>query len=123
MARARAALGSAFDALSFVEETETGAAQVLEARAADAGDVVLARKDVGVAYHLAVVVDDALQAITHVIRGEDLRRPPASSDCCRRCLTCPSPAIDTTPCCWTPQAAATPSVTAPRPSTRSAPAG
>lgn len=37
-----------------------------------AGDVVLARKDVGVAYHLAVVVDDALQEITHVIRGEDL---------------------------------------------------
>ena len=37
-----------------------------------AGDVVLARKDVGVAYHLAVVVDDALQKIDHVIRGEDL---------------------------------------------------
>ena len=37
------------------------------------GDVVLARKDVGIAYHLAVVVDDALQGITHVIRGEDLR--------------------------------------------------
>lgn len=37
-----------------------------------AGDVVLARKDVGVAYHLAVVVDDALQGISHVIRGEDL---------------------------------------------------
>ena len=36
------------------------------------GDVVLARKDVGVAYHLAVVVDDALQGVTHVIRGEDL---------------------------------------------------
>lgn len=37
-----------------------------------AGDVVLARKDVGVAYHLAVVVDDALQGVTHVIRGNDL---------------------------------------------------
>lgn len=36
------------------------------------GDVVLARKDIGVAYHLAVVVDDAFQAITHVTRGEDL---------------------------------------------------
>jgi glutamyl-Q tRNA(Asp) synthetase len=36
------------------------------------GDVVLARKDVGVAYHLAVVVDDAFQSITHVTRGEDL---------------------------------------------------
>lgn len=36
------------------------------------GDVVLARKDIGTAYHLAVVVDDAFQGITHVTRGEDL---------------------------------------------------
>lgn len=36
------------------------------------GDVVLARKDIGVAYHLAVVVDDDFQHITHVTRGEDL---------------------------------------------------
>ncbi len=36
------------------------------------GDVVLARKDIGPAYHLAVVVDDAFQQITHVTRGEDL---------------------------------------------------
>lgn len=36
------------------------------------GDVVLARKDIGTAYHLAVVVDDAFQQITHITRGEDL---------------------------------------------------
>jgi glutamyl-Q tRNA(Asp) synthetase len=36
------------------------------------GDVVLARKDIGTAYHLAVVVDDAFQNISHVSRGEDL---------------------------------------------------
>ena len=36
------------------------------------GDVVLARKDMGAAYHLAVVIDDAAQGITHVIRGADL---------------------------------------------------
>ena len=36
------------------------------------GDVILARKDIGTAYHLAVVVDDAFQKITHVTRGEDL---------------------------------------------------
>jgi glutamyl-Q tRNA(Asp) synthetase len=37
------------------------------------GDVVLARKDIGAAaYHLAVVVDDAHQGVTHVVRGEDL---------------------------------------------------
>src|SRR5690606_11917685 len=32
------------------------------------GDVVLARRDIGIAYHLAVVVDDAHQAVTHVVR-------------------------------------------------------
>ena len=36
------------------------------------GDVVLARRDFGTSYHLSVVVDDAFQNITHVVRGEDL---------------------------------------------------
>jgi glutamyl-Q tRNA(Asp) synthetase len=36
------------------------------------GDVVLARKDIGTSYHLAVVVDDAFQEVTLVTRGEDL---------------------------------------------------
>ncbi len=36
------------------------------------GDVVLARRGMGTSYHLAVVVDDAAQGITHVVRGEDL---------------------------------------------------
>jgi glutamyl-Q tRNA(Asp) synthetase len=36
------------------------------------GDVVLARKDIGTSYHLAVVVDDAFQQVSHVTRGEDL---------------------------------------------------
>lgn len=35
-------------------------------------DIVIARKDIGLSYHLAVVMDDALQGITHIIRGEDL---------------------------------------------------
>jgi glutamyl-Q tRNA(Asp) synthetase len=38
----------------------------------DWGDVILARKDIGTSYHLSVVVDDALQGITHVVRGEDM---------------------------------------------------
>jgi glutamyl-Q tRNA(Asp) synthetase len=36
------------------------------------GDVVLARKDIPAAYHLAVVVDDAFQGVTRVTRGNDL---------------------------------------------------
>ncbi|MCP5381369.1 MAG: tRNA glutamyl-Q(34) synthetase GluQRS [Kordiimonadaceae bacterium] len=36
------------------------------------GDVVLARKDFPTSYHLSVVVDDHIQKISHVIRGEDL---------------------------------------------------
>ncbi|HEX8215860.1 MAG TPA: tRNA glutamyl-Q(34) synthetase GluQRS, partial [Allosphingosinicella sp.] len=36
------------------------------------GDVVLARKDAPVSYHLAATVDDAAQGVTHVIRGRDL---------------------------------------------------
>ena len=58
-------------ALTFREEGGEDAL-TLTARPEVGGDVVLARKDVGVAYHLAVVVDDALQGVTHVIRGEDL---------------------------------------------------
>ena len=58
---------------------ETGAVHAgthaldLEAMRRRIGDVVLARKDIGAAaYHLSVVVDDAGQGVTHVIRGEDL---------------------------------------------------
>jgi len=36
------------------------------------GDVVLARKELPTSYHLAVIVDDALQGVTDVVRGQDL---------------------------------------------------
>ena len=73
--RARQALGEAvWRGLTFVEEGtgpggETG---VIQVRPEAGGDVVLARKDAGVAYHLAVAHDDAVQGIDHVIRGQDL---------------------------------------------------
>lgn len=41
-------------------------------RPEDYGDVVIARRDVPASYHLAVTVDDHEQAITHVVRGQDL---------------------------------------------------
>ncbi len=36
------------------------------------GDIIIARKDIGISYHLAVVLDDAYQGITHITRGQDL---------------------------------------------------
>jgi glutamyl-Q tRNA(Asp) synthetase len=70
---AERALGG-FGGLTFDEEGQGPAGEhgLIQARPRLGGDVVLARKDVGVAYHLAVVVDDALQGISHVIRGQDL---------------------------------------------------
>ena len=73
--RAREALGArAWEALTFVEEGEgpDGERGLIRARPETAGDVVVARKDAGTAYHLAVTHDDALQGVTHVIRGRDL---------------------------------------------------
>jgi glutamyl-Q tRNA(Asp) synthetase len=73
LAAAERALGG-FSQLTFTEEDAgpDGEHGLIPARPELGGDVVLARKDVGVAYHLAVVCDDALQGVTHVIRGRDL---------------------------------------------------
>lgn len=68
---AREKLGSRYDALPFSETGERFAGEHI-AQPDLMGDVVLARKDLGVAYHLAAIVDDALQGVTHIIRGEDL---------------------------------------------------
>ena len=59
----------------FWEETGAGPAGesgALPADPASWGDVVIARKDVPTSYHLSVVIDDALQGVTHVVRGRDL---------------------------------------------------
>lgn len=55
------------------------------------GDVVLARKDVPTSYHLSVVVDDAAQGITHVIRGMDLFHATAVHVLLQRLLGLPAP--------------------------------
>jgi glutamyl-Q tRNA(Asp) synthetase len=65
--RARAALGDTWDALQFEADGVTH-----PANPARLGDVVLARKDFPASYHLASVLDDALQGVTLVVRGEDL---------------------------------------------------
>jgi len=55
------------------------------------GDIVIARKDIGVSYHLAVVVDDALQSISHIIRGEDLYSSTPIHRLLQALLKLPSP--------------------------------
>ncbi|PQO22764.1 tRNA glutamyl-Q(34) synthetase GluQRS [Rhodobacteraceae bacterium WD3A24] len=72
MGRALAAAGTS---LHFTEtgparpgEHVVSAAQLAE----EHGDIILARRDIGTSYHLAVVVDDAAQAITEIVRGGDL---------------------------------------------------
>ncbi len=85
LAAARRNLGS-FD-LTFTEGGE-----IRPADPTPAGDIVLARKDVGVAYHLAVVVDDALQGVTQVIRGEDLYEATPVQRLLQTLLNLPAPA-------------------------------
>ncbi|MGE0063447.1 MAG: tRNA glutamyl-Q(34) synthetase GluQRS [Xanthobacteraceae bacterium] len=55
------------------------------------GDVVLARKDVATSYHLSVVADDALQGITHVVRGRDLYESTAVHRLLQALLGLPAP--------------------------------
>jgi glutamyl-Q tRNA(Asp) synthetase len=60
--------------LTFVETGAgpAGETGVLAAVPQSWGDVVLARKELPTSYHLSVVVDDASQGVTHVVRGQDL---------------------------------------------------
>jgi glutamyl-Q tRNA(Asp) synthetase len=71
MAAALAGLPS----LAWKEEDESrpGLSITIPADPAAWGDVILARKEVPASYHLAVVVDDAFQGVTDVVRGNDLR--------------------------------------------------
>jgi glutamyl-Q tRNA(Asp) synthetase len=84
--KARALLGSAYFGLVF--EDETG---LVRANPDKHGDVVIARKDFPASYHLASVWDDALQGVTHVIRGEDLREAAHVHVLLQKLLELPTP--------------------------------
>jgi glutamyl-Q tRNA(Asp) synthetase len=55
------------------------------------GDVVLARKETPTSYHLSVVVDDALQGVTHVVRGQDLQAATSVHRVLQALLGLPAP--------------------------------
>ncbi len=55
------------------------------------GDVVLARRDIPASYHIAVVVDDALQGVTDVVRGEDLFQATSLHRLLQELLGLPAP--------------------------------
>ena len=58
---------------------------------AHVGDVALARPGLGASYHLSVVLDDAEQTITHVIRGQDLFSATQIHVLLQRLLGLPTP--------------------------------
>jgi len=59
-------------ALSWIEIDCGGKTTPVAASPQMWGDVVLARKETPTSYHLSVVIDDAEQGVTHVVRGQDL---------------------------------------------------
>ncbi len=58
----------------------------------DIGDVVLCRRDMGTSYHLSVVIDDAAQQITDVVRGADLHEATPIHVLLQHLLQIPTPA-------------------------------
>lgn len=67
-----AALAHCRQPLFWREQLDDGSITDVAARPQDWGDVVLSRSDAPSSYHLSVVVDDAAQGITHIVRGMDL---------------------------------------------------
>lgn len=55
------------------------------------GDVILARRDVPTSYHIACVIDDAAQGVTHVVRGKDLYFATAIHRLLQHLLGLPAP--------------------------------
>jgi glutamyl-Q tRNA(Asp) synthetase len=76
--------------LTWREIGEDGASTVAADPAAW-GDVVLARKETPTSYHLSVVVDDALQGVTEIVRGQDLRAATSVHRLLQALLDLPEP--------------------------------
>jgi glutamyl-Q tRNA(Asp) synthetase len=81
-------------ALAWSEQGEgsNGETGRIEARPQDWGDVILARKETPTSYHLSVVIDDALQGVTCVVRGQDLFHATSVHRLLQHLLGLPEPA-------------------------------
>jgi glutamyl-Q tRNA(Asp) synthetase len=89
-----AAACAVFGGLAWIEhgegpDRETG---TVAARPEAWGDVILARKETPTSYHLSVVVDDALQGVTDVVRGQDLFWSTSVHRLLQQLLGLPTPA-------------------------------
>ncbi|PWB82870.1 MAG: tRNA glutamyl-Q(34) synthetase GluQRS [Methylocystaceae bacterium] len=89
MSRASALVGGE---IQWREHGAGEAAAEIAASPAAWGDVVLARRDIGSSYHIAVVVDDALQGVTDVVRGRDLFEATRIHRLLQQLLGLPAPA-------------------------------
>lgn len=88
---AMAHVGKDLSWTEFADETLSAARQI-EVRPQDWGDVIVARRDIPTSYHLAVVVDDALQDVSHVVRGKDLYDATSVQRLLQEILGLPQPA-------------------------------
>ncbi|MDP3254999.1 MAG: tRNA glutamyl-Q(34) synthetase GluQRS [Bosea sp. (in: a-proteobacteria)] len=85
------ALTEAGEGLRYGVFDDEGAVEIVAAQPRRWGDVVLARKDAPTSYHLAVVLDDARQGVTHVVRGRDLEAATDIHVLLQRLLGLPAP--------------------------------
>ena len=90
MAAARARTGN----LAWIEQGEgpDGETGTVTAQPQAWGDVILARKETPTSYHLSVVIDDALQGVTDVVRGHDLFWATSVHRLLQQLLDLPQPA-------------------------------
>lgn len=72
-------------------ETGEGEPREIEAHPERWGDVVLGRKETPASYHLACVLDDAMQGVTHIVRGMDLYESTSIHRLLQEILGLPAP--------------------------------
>lgn len=88
MAAALTAAPSPYEFSAFAED---GAIRIVEAHPERWGDAIIVRKEIGTSYHLSVVVDDAVQGVTHVVRGTDLEAATDLHVLLQRLIGCATP--------------------------------